>query len=251
LVAGGLLIGGVVGVVLSGGFLYWEVGKFATPQVPRTLFDERRLVFAYTIGIFAGIPIAFPLAFLIDSMSHGYLISGFLEIAAFVFVTELAQWLLLRATYFGAGPAKAFYAIAFRAGISLVLILTIIQAAVTATVVDLPALGLLAVQSFALLLLCVSGALMSLRTGPGGGRPRGGPLPGALFGGIGLFLISLGWFFGPYLGIAASALAIAGAAVVYLRLRAAVLGRITPPVLVVEETGPTSPPPPPYGRIQP
>ena len=53
-----LSLGALVGVGLSGGFVWWEVGRFAVPQVPVSLFDERRELIAYTAGLFVGVPLA-------------------------------------------------------------------------------------------------------------------------------------------------------------------------------------------------
>ena len=40
--------------LLAGGFVYWQVGRYAAPQVPVTLFDEKREVYAFVIGLFMG-----------------------------------------------------------------------------------------------------------------------------------------------------------------------------------------------------
>jgi hypothetical protein len=57
-VVASLSLGAVAGVLLSAGFIWVEVGRYATPQVPETLFDERREIFAYTAGLFIGVPLA-------------------------------------------------------------------------------------------------------------------------------------------------------------------------------------------------
>ena len=54
MVVASLTLGAVVGVLLSGAFLYWEVGRYAEPQVPVTLFDERKELFAYTTACSSG-----------------------------------------------------------------------------------------------------------------------------------------------------------------------------------------------------
>ena len=244
-----IYIGGFVGVLLSGAFLYIEIGNFATPQVPRTLFDERREIFSYTLGLFAGIPLAFFLLLLETSMTGGYFLSVVFELVVFVGLTELAQWLLMRSAYFGGGDERPFYALGFRAGISAILILAVVEAATGIPGVSPEVLALAAAQSLALLFISIAGALVSTRTGPGGGRPRGGPLPGAAFGTLGIILVAFGWFFGPYVGIAAAGLAIAGSLVVYLRLRAAILLRMRPPPAPRESMGASGPPPPRYGRV--
>src|SRR5208283_3550709 len=68
-----LTLGGLVGVALSGGFVYWEVGRYSTPQVPQTLFDERKEVTGYTVGLFVGVPLAVAYILFVDSMANGAL----------------------------------------------------------------------------------------------------------------------------------------------------------------------------------
>jgi hypothetical protein len=45
-----LAVGGFIGVLISGAFVYWEVGRYAAPQVPRSRFNEPRALWAYTAG---------------------------------------------------------------------------------------------------------------------------------------------------------------------------------------------------------
>jgi hypothetical protein len=249
MVVSALLIGGMTGVLLSGAFLYLEVGKYAAPQVPRSLFDERKEIASYVVGIFLGIPVALPLLLLYASMSGAFLLSVLYEIAIIVVVIELAQWLALRTRYFGAGPARPFYALGFRAGIAATLILAIVVQYANSSPITPGGILLTGAQSVALISLGVAGALLSLRSVAADGRASGGPARGALFGGVGIFLVALGWLFGPWVGIAGAALAIAGALVVYDRLRAAVLDRIRLPEPSPGAASAAAPPPPRYGRL--
>jgi hypothetical protein len=224
-----LAVGGFVGVGLSGGFIYYEIGKFAEPQVPRTLFDERRLIFAFTIGLFAGIPLAFPLILLYDSLAGGVLLLAIIALGTLVGGIEVAQALLVRHRYFG-GDAMPFYALGLRTGIVAILILTTVAGYTTFALGDWPALVLVAAESVALLFLAAAGALLSIRGTPGSGRTGGGPFSGALFGALGFFLIGLGPLLGPLFGTIGAIIAAFGGFFLYRRLRPAVLERVTPPV---------------------
>jgi len=70
-VVASLSIGAVVGVLLSGGLVYYEVGRFATPQVEETRFNERRAIFAYTGGLFVGVPLAIFLLLFLTATGNG------------------------------------------------------------------------------------------------------------------------------------------------------------------------------------
>ncbi|MCI4370221.1 MAG: hypothetical protein L3J81_02700 [Thermoplasmata archaeon] len=225
-----LTFGAVAGVALSAGFVYWEIGRYAAPQVSESRFDERKEMFAYTAGLFVGIPLAVAFLFF---LSAGTLAAAGIDLFALVAGTELAQWLVLRSIYFGSDGSGAFYALGFRAGIGGILTLAIVAQALGAASVTPTSLGVAFVQSGAIVALEVVGALLSLRTSLPSGGPRGGPLPGGLVSGIGFFLIALGPAFGD-VGALAAALAVGVvAALMYRRLARPVLSRIRPPSAVL------------------
>jgi hypothetical protein len=244
-VVASLSLGALVGIVLSGGFIYWEIGNYATPQVPETLFEERKVVFAYTAGLFVGVPLALPLIFYITAMSNAALPGAALFLATLVIGTEAAQWALLRTVYFGRSPASPFYALGFRAGIGGILVLALVTQYLSGLSVTVLGLAVLLLESLAIVLLEVAGTLLSLRATPGSGRLGGGPLSGALVQAVGFFLVGFGALLGIVYGTAAALIAIFGAYWVYFRLRT-ILRTIPPP----GGSGPSPVPLPkgPYGR---
>jgi hypothetical protein len=241
-----LSLGALVGVLLSGGFIFGEIGRFATPQVPETLFEERREVFAYTVGLFVGVVLALPFLFYLQSMFNGALPGALIWLAVLVGATEAAQWIFLRTVYFGHLPASPFYALGYRAGIGGILILALVTLDLGSGPITVVALSTMILQSFAILALEVAGALLSLRAAPGSGRTGGGPLSGALIGLSGFFLIGFAQLLGDEYGAVAAVLALVGGVWVYSRLRPE-LAAIPPP------GGATAPPvaplPSSYGRI--
>lgn len=224
-----IYLGGFVGVLLSGAFVYWEIGKFAEPQVPRTLFDERKEMFAYTAGLFVGVPIAFAFLLFLSSMTAGFVLTGLVEAAAVVLGIEVAQGLLLRSAYFGSGRAGPFYALGFRAGIGGILILAAVAGVLGGSAVGALAVAAVLVESVALLQLEVAGALLSIRAAPGSQRIGGGVVSGALVSGVALYFLGLGDYLGEVPGLIASAIVAAGMSWVYLRLRDPILKRVRPP----------------------
>ncbi|MCI4364948.1 MAG: hypothetical protein L3K10_02645 [Thermoplasmata archaeon] len=223
-----LSIGATVGVILSAGFVYFEVGRYATPQVPTTLFDERREIFAYTAGLFVGIPFAVIYVLYILAMGNGALPGALVFLALLVGGAELAQWVLLRSAYWGRTASGPFYALGFRAAIG-----GIIALAVVAQVLGVPSLRwdsilLALVQSVAVVALEVTGALLSLPPGGAEGRTGGGPLAAGVFAAFGFFLIGIGTVAGEAGSFGGAAFAALGAFFVYRRLRLR-LARIPPP----------------------
>jgi len=103
-----LAIGGFVGIALSGGFIWWEIGRYATPQVPATLFEERREIFAYTAGLFVGIPMAVSYLLYITSMANLALPGAILFLAVLIAGTEAAQYFLLRTRFWGSDESGPF-----------------------------------------------------------------------------------------------------------------------------------------------
>jgi hypothetical protein len=226
MVDGALSIGGFAGVLLSGAFIYWEVGRYAAPQVPRSLFDERKEVFAYTAGLFVGVPMAFLLILLTSAVANGAVIAAIIDIAILVGVLEVAQWLLGRSIYFGRSESTPFYALGFRAGIGGILILGAVTAYLGGPTITWGGLVFLVTESLALLAIQVNGALVSF---PRPSEATGGPISGLAVGFVGMAVIALGLAVTGLTGAVAGLLVLAGVIPSYRRLRRSVLGRIRPP----------------------
>jgi hypothetical protein len=240
-----LSLGALVGVLLSGGFVWWEVGRYATPQVPVTLFDERRELFAYTAGLFVGVPLAITFVLYIDSLGNGALPGALLFLALLVAGTEIAQWALLRSRFWGPGESGPFYALGYRAAIGGIVALALVSQYFSVASVAADGIALVVLQSVAVVVLEVAGALLSVRARPGSGRTGGGPLSGAIFGAVGFFLIGIGSVAGEAGAFAGAVIALVGGVWVYRRLRP-LLSAIPPP-----SAGPPAPPrgvPASYGR---
>lgn len=224
-----LSIGGLLGVALSGAFMYWQVGRYAAPQVARTLFDERKEVFAYTAGLFSGIPLALPLLFYLDALGFGALPAAAIDLALLVAAAEVGQWALLRSRYFGEGESGAFYAIGWRAGVGGLLILALVAQYLSGPSVSAIGFGVVAVQSVAVLAVEVAAGLLSARGPARLSRLGGSPLAGGLFAAFGFFLIGVGSVIDPASAALAAAIAAAGAIWVFQRLERTVLGGLLPP----------------------
>lgn len=214
-----LSLGALVGVGLSGGFVWWEIGRYAVPQVPVTLFDERRELFAYTAGLFVGVPIAVAFLLFRLSMANGALLSAVFFLALLVGATEVAQWALLRSRFWGRSESEPFYALGYRAAIGGIVALALVTQYFSGTSPTPDGVVLVVLEATALVGLEVAGALLSLRARPGSGRAGGGPLSGAIFGAIGFFLLGLGPLGGEASEYGGALVALLGASVVYLRLR--------------------------------
>ncbi len=243
--ASSIFLGGLVGVALSGGFVYWEIGRFATPQVAETRFDERKEVAAYTVGLFVGVPLAVAFLLFVLAMGNAALPGALAALALLVGGTELAQWALLRTRYWGSGQSGPFYALGFRASVGGILVLTLV-ASFTGGSGAGAAVPLLAtaVELLAVVALEVAGALVSLKRVGSRRLPGGGPLRGALLGAVGFFLLGLAPLGGEATRIAGPLLVAAISGYTYYRFRP-LLYEIPPP------TGAAPPPregPTPYGR---
>jgi hypothetical protein len=232
-----LSIGAFVGVALSGGFVWWEVGRYATPQVPVTLFDERRELFAFTAGLFVGIPLAVAYILYITSMASFALFAGLLFLALLVAGTEVAQWALLRTRFWGSDESGPFYALGYRAAIGGIIALALVSEAIAVYGLVPVVIGFAVLDAVAVVALEVAGALLSVRARPGSGRTGGGPVSGAIFAAVGFFLLGVGAGAGGYVEPLAALVAILGGVIVYRRLRS-LLAVIPPP-----SRGPKSPEP--------
>jgi hypothetical protein len=232
-----LTVGAFVGILLSGGYLYFEVGRFATPQVPETLFDERREIFAYTAGLFVGVPFAIAYVLYVTSLSNGALPGTAISLAALVGGMEVAEWWLARSRYWGRTESFPFYALAFRAAVGGIIGLAAIAQYLGGASITASGVALALLQAGAILGLEVTGALLSIRRRPDSLRTSGGPLSGAIFGVFGFFLIGVGLLAGTVGAFAGAALALIGSVVVYRGLRPT-LASIPPPT-----AGPKAPTP--------
>ena len=217
-----------VGVVLSAVFIMWEVGHYATPQVAVTRFDERREIFAWTVGLFVGILSVIPWLYFLLAFSNADLLGVFVFLLILVAMTELAQWGIRRTRYWGLGPSFPFYAVGLRCGIAGLLITALIADALAAPTVTWDGLTVVAIQSLALLMLEATTALLSLPATPGSGRTGGGPLSSAVVLFVGLFLLGFNAFAGEIVGGVAAVIALGGAVFLYVRLRT-ILDRVRPP----------------------
>lgn len=222
-----LAIGGGVGVLLSGGFIWWEVGRYATPQVPVTLFDERKLLTAYTVGLFVGVPLALAYLLFLVALANGALVGGLVLLVGLAGGAELAQYLALRTTYWK-GPAVPFYALALRAGIGGILALTVLSSYLGSASLAPSELAPAVVRTLAVVALEITGALVTLAPRAPAQGVGSHPLSGVLFGVFGFFLIGLGTLAGTTGELLGAAVALVGSALVYRRLRH-LLADVPPP----------------------
>ncbi len=231
-----LSIGAAVGVLLSAGFVFWQVGRYAAPQVDESRFDERREMIAYTVGLFAGIPLVVPLLFLFASIPSFTILLLAASLAALVGGAELAQWLLLRSAYFGRDRSGPFYALGFRSGIGGILVLGLVTQFFSASAILLTGIpGLLAV-SLALVALQAVCALLAL---PGrADRPgrRTGPFSAVPLEAVGFFLLGFAYSAGPVDAVAGGLLITGIAGWLYRSVAAPNLSIIPPPGRAVRTT---------------
>jgi hypothetical protein len=227
-VVAALSLGGFVGVLLSGGFVYWEVGRYAAPQVPTTLFDERRELFAYTAGLFVGVPIAVAYLLFVTALGNGALPGALLFLALLVGGGELAQIFLLRTRYWGTGASGPFYALGFRAAIGGIVALALVAAYLGGPTIGALGLSATLLDAVAVVGLEVATSLLSVRVGGSSARREGGPWSGLLLGLVGFFLLGLGPLGGVVTELGAPLVAILGAVLAYARRRP-ILEEVPPP----------------------
>lgn len=218
----GLEVGGFLGVILSAGFVYFEVGQFAAPQVPISRFNESKALAAYVVGLFLGVPLALVWIFFEISLTGGNGISALLDVVLLAVGGELAQTVLLRTRFFGSTPGGPFYVLAMRAGIGGLLTLGTV-AEYLGGPVSFWGIALVVLQSIALVLVQVAAGLRALLPVPTATsviRQRGLSLFLVL---VLFFLIGLGEYYGTTYGLAGAGLAILGAAFLYWDSRPTVL----------------------------
>lgn len=222
MLAVGLEVGSILGVILSAGFVYVELGRFATPQVPKTRFDESKAIVSYIVGLFVGIPLALVWIFFEVAVASGGWVSAILDVVLLVAAGEIAQTVMLRSHYFGFTAAGPFYALALRAGIGGLLTIGTIAQYLGGRATALGS-GLAVVQSLALVAIQVTAGLRGLLPVPTASsvirqRVAGFFLQVVLYG-----LTALGGFYGATYGVAGAVLAILGAAYLYWDARPTVL----------------------------
>ena len=228
-------VGALVAVPISGAFIYLEIGRYATPQVPRTLFNERKELFAYTAGLFVGILLAFLFLLLTLSLRYGGIYGTVISLAALLALLEGAQLLLGRSVYFGSDGSLPFYSLGYRAGAAAVLGLASVAAVLAGPSPAWDAFGASALLALAFLLLLVAGGIQSTATGRPDARKPGSIGRAAVLEGVGFLLLGIGPLGGP-VGVLAASLAIAGgSAGIYWQRRDEVLGRVRPPPVEGEE----------------
>jgi hypothetical protein len=221
-----LAVGGFIGVLISGAFVYWEVGRYATPQVARSRFNEPKALWGYTAGLFVGIPLAILFRLYQVAVGGGSLLfSGLIDIALLVAATEVAQVVLARSRYFGQQEPTPFYALSFRSGIAGILIVSEVAGGLS-TGFTWDGLAVLGAQSLALLAIEVTGALQSIPRSPLTRQAAGGPFPGALVGAVSFLVLALGYGLGTWGEVAAALLVIAGLVPSYRRLRRRTLDQV-------------------------
>ena len=194
-----------------------------------TVFDERKVLSAYTVGLFVGVPLAAAYVLLVAALANAALPGAALFLGGLVVGTEVAQLLVVRSKYWGIGPPVPFYAVSFRAGIGGILALAAV-ASYLGTAGSISAVGLASslLAALALVALEVAGGLLSLRDrGPSVARV-GGPLAGALFAAVAFFLLGVGPTAGPVGALAAPLVVVAGAVLAY-RGRRGILAEVPPP----------------------
>jgi hypothetical protein len=186
-----LSIGASVGVLLSAGFVYWQVGRYAAPQVPESRFDERKEMIAYTAGLFVGIPLVVPFLFLFASIPPFDIGGIALYLTLLVAGTEFAQWWLLRTRYFGRDGSGPFYALGFRSGIAGILILAFVTQYFSGSTFTAEAIGgVLAISLGVLALETVASVLGLPKRVDRPGRQTG-PFTAVPLEAIGLFILGL------------------------------------------------------------
>ncbi|HEV2165682.1 MAG TPA: hypothetical protein VGS23_01690 [Thermoplasmata archaeon] len=224
-----LSIGASVGVLLSAGFVYWQVGRYAAPQVAESRFDERKEMIGYTAGLFAGIPLVVPLLFLFQSIPPFEIGGIALYLTLLVAGCELAQWLLLRSAYFGRDGSGPFYALGFRAGLAGILILALVTQYFSGASVSGAALaGILAI-SLALLALQAVCAILALPNRADRPGRTTGPFTAVPLEAIGFFFLGYAAGSGPTVAVVGGLLIAAMAGWLYRSIADPNLSVIPPP----------------------
>ncbi len=224
-----LSIGAAVGVLLSAGFVYWQVGRYAAPQVPESRFDERKEMFGYTAGLFVGIPLVVPFLFLLAAIPPFDIGGIALYLALLVAGTALAQWVLLRSAYFGRDGAGPFYALGFRAGIAGILILAYVTQDLSGSKFTGEAIGGVLAISLGVLALETVASVLGLPNRVDRPGRKTGPFTAIPLEAIGFFILGLAAGSGALVAILGGLLITAMSGWLYRSIAPANLGAIAPP----------------------
>lgn len=220
--------GALVGLPISGAFVYLEIGRYATPQVPRTLFNERKEIWSFTLGLFVGVLLTFLFFLLTLSLRAGGFPGTVVSLVTLVAVVEGAQLLMARSVYFGSDASIPFYALGYRAGAGGLLGIGAVAVAVSNGTPTAEALGVAVLEAVAFVLLLEAGGIQSTPRGPPTSRVPGSVGRAAILEGIGFFLLAFGAASGVG-GAAVAGVAIAGGSAGLYLSRRHFLGEIRPP----------------------
>ena len=224
-----LFLGVLAGVVASAGFVFVEIGRYAEPQVPRTLFNERKLLFAFTAGLFVGSALLALFVLFATSLAVGGLLGALLLFLGLLGVLEIAQLLIVRSVYFGSEPAVPFYVLGYRAGAAGLLgIGTVSDYLSLGAPTVAGVVGSLTVAVAFVLLLAASG-IQSTPTGPRDARRPGSIGRSLMLEAFGFLLLAIGPLGGDPGVLVAGVAVSTGSAGLYLRRREEVLGSVRPP----------------------
>ena len=224
-----LFLGAVAGVVASAGFVYVEIGRYAAPQVPRSLFDERRTFFGYTAGLFVGIVLLTAFLLFTTSLFVGGGLGAILFLAILVATLEIGQYLIGRSVYFGSDTALPFYVVSYRAGAAGLLGIGVVSDYLVAGSYSVVGLVANLILALAFVLLLAAAGIQSTPSGPRDARRPGSFGRGLLLELLGFLLVGLGPLGGD-VGVLTAAVAVAGgSAGLYLRRRDEVFGAVRPP----------------------
>ena len=211
------------------GFVYFEVGRYSEPQVPRTLFDERREFFAYTAGLFVGIALLVLYVLFTASLESGGLLGALLVLAGMLAVLELGQFLLGRSVYFGSDASLPFYVLGYRAGAAGLLGIGVASDYLILGAYTAAGLFGIVVTAVAFVLLLAGAGLQSTPSGPRDARRPGSLVRGLLLEVLGFLLLGFGALSGDVGTIVGALAVVGGSAGLYLRRRDEVLGQVRPP----------------------
>jgi hypothetical protein len=245
-----LSIGAGVGIVLSAGFVWWEIGQYAAPQVPESRFNESKAMIGYTAGLFVGIPLALALLLLFASLPTFSVPGIVLFLALLVGGTELAQWMLLRSVYFGSDGAGPFYALGFRAGIGGILILALLTQYFSGTTFTVLGIAAILAVSASVLSLEVVGGVLALPKNPQRPEARGGPMRAAPMEAVGFFLVGYALANGSVVGLVGGAIVAVGAFALYRSLAPTALEGVSIHASLKLEEAPGEAPPSSFRRIE-
>ena len=79
-----LTYGGIIGVLIGSFSWYWRWGGTRLPKYPRRSFTKRKEFYAYTAGLFVGVPLAFPWLLLLTAAANGADVAALVDIVLLV-----------------------------------------------------------------------------------------------------------------------------------------------------------------------